>query len=467
MKYKLFLALIFSLFAIDIIAQKQAYYVSSTEGVIGNDGLTPEHPFSKISDIQQKDNAIIRLKCGDIFFECISGFTDCIIESYGKGNRPVICGFKILKNNNAWCYCSEERCWELDLSDQQNFVGYRADGLLNNIGCIYDEKGDKIFGNLVSNKSELLKDGDFYITSKCDRDSIKPADLQYLFFKSSKNPSQLGHLCFSVWKNGVSNMINCKIQDICILGFGAHGMCAMDRCSINNCQLDIIGGSILIGKKPWVRYGNGIEFYITSKPIGNSIVSGCLISRTFDCGSTIQGTGKNMGDASNIHFTNNKYFHCRQAFEHYLQTNGSPARYDNCSFSKNIILYAGDNLFGCKAQITDAAILSYELQSKNCSITDNLIYGSNYYCGNRLPEGMDNNVVYIYPDMYLHHPHFRSNEIPIIYSKEGVNDYWSRTDDNSTIIVLKKGSFKDRILKKKIEQLINWKKVNLHIDRLL
>lgn len=447
-------------------AEGKVYYVSTTEGKDGNDGLSIQTPLVKISDIKLKDGVTVRLKCGDVFFENISGFKNSTIESYGKGEKPVLCGFKVLKNTGTWEYDKQHACWKLDLQMAENFVGMSADGLTNNIGCIYDEKHDKIYGRLLSGLDKLKDDGDFYTTNKCDSKDVRGDDFHYLYLKYHANPSALGNLCFSVKKAGISSMQNCTIRDIAVVGFGVHGMCALDHCTAENCNLDIIGGSIQVGKCPWVRYGNGIEFYITSNPIGNSVVSGCRISRTFDCGATIQGTGDKMGDAVGIRFTNNHFIYCRQAFEHFMQSNGNPALYTNCSFDNNLSLWAGDNQFGCP-EIRDAAVLSYELQDKSCSITNNTFYGSNYYFGNKLPDGMTDNIVYIYPDQFLHHSHFRAESMRVLYSRNDIEEYRKRTGDKSIIKVISRGSIADWWNKRKVSKQIGWKKTELHLELIL
>lgn len=462
---------ILSLFILLIVplmsfAENTIYYVSFSEGATGNDGLSESTPLLHIADVKVKKNITLRLKCDDVFFENISGYSDCIVESYGKGNKPILCGIKVLKNTDAWEYDKEYLCWRLDLQKAENFVGMPADGLTNNIGCIYDEKHDKIYGRLLNDLDKLKEDGDFYTTNKCDSKEVTGDDFRYLYFKYHANPSILGNLCFSTAKAGISKMYNCTIKDIAIIGFGGHGMGVLDHCTVADCVLDIIGGSIQLGKCPWVRFGNGIEFYITSNPVSNSIVRGCRISRTFDCGVTIQGSGDNMGDAVNIRFTNNRFIYCRQAFEHFMQSNGNPARYIDCSFDNNISLWAGDNQFGCPEQ-RDAAVLSYELQDKSCSITNNIFYGSNYYFGNKLPDGMTNNLVYLYPDQFLHHSHFRADAMRVLYSGNDVEVYRKRTGDKSTIVVLNKGSLKDLWLRWRLTKKIGWKKPELHLERIL
>lgn len=447
-------------------AESNVYYVSTTDGKDGNNGLSIHSPVARVSDIKQKDGVIVRLKCGDVFFENISGFKNSTIESYGKGEKPVLCGFKVLKNAEAWKYDNTKRLWILDLEEQNNFVGIKATGFENNIGCIYDSRKNKLYGRLLDQITDLKADGDFYTSSVCDSKVAKAEDFHFLYLRYSGNPATLGNLCFATRKSGVASMTNCTIKDIAVVGYAVHGMCALNKCTVENCDLDIIGGAIQIGKCPWVRFGNGIEFYITNNPIGNTMVSGCRISRTFDCGATIQGTGDAMGDAKNIRFTNNHFVYCRQAFEHFMQSNGNPALYVNCMFDNNLVFMMGDNQFCCP-EIRDAAVLSYELQDKSCNIMNNTFYGSNYYFGNKLPDGMTGNTVYIYPDQYLHHSHFREDKYPVLYANDGLKAYRERTNDKSVIRVVDRGSIADWWYKRKFSKQIGLKKPELHLERIL
>lgn len=76
------LLLAFNLFGQPV---KNVYYVSSSVGDDANDGSI-EKPFRTVNNpkIPHKD-VIIRLKCGDVFFESLSGYTGVVIESYGRG----------------------------------------------------------------------------------------------------------------------------------------------------------------------------------------------------------------------------------------------------------------------------------------------------------------------------------------------------------------------------------------------
>lgn len=144
---------------------------------------------------------------------------------------------------------------------------------------------------------------------------------------------------------------------------------------------------MLVGFPNWVRLGNGIEFWINSPSSRSNIhnrVTGCVISRTFDCGSTIQGRaqkGKNV--AEDIVFTGNKYYRCRQAFEHWLSGGDAgrdPIEYKDCKFVGNFAWEMGDNGFN-SPYLQDLNFLSYDRKPAAMTIRDNVCYGAGAYAG--------------------------------------------------------------------------------------
>ena len=116
-------------------------YVSSSAGDDSNDGSmkSPLKTFAKIP----KENARILLKKGDVFYEPLSGLSNCVVDSYGKGSKyPEICGLKLLKNPDAWEDMGNG-VWRLDMNKTENFYGRnleitKGNFQLNNLGALYD-----------------------------------------------------------------------------------------------------------------------------------------------------------------------------------------------------------------------------------------------------------------------------------------------------------------------------------------
>lgn len=379
-------------------------YVSSSTGNDKNSG-TIDAPLKTIS-AAPKDNVNIFLKRGDVFFERCDDFTNCTIDAYGEGEKPMICGLKILKNNSAWVRLAND-VWRLDLKKKEYFEGYiTANDREDNIGAIYDITNDKIYGHLVHRYSALNAYGDFWVSDNISRINVqdKKETFKYLFFRSKENPAKMkSKFGFLTYNFGVRNLKNCTVKNIAIKGFGIHGISKAWNCKFQNIDIDLIGGSVQMSYPSWVRLGNGIEFWITDKiPCNNNIVEGCKISRTYDCGSTIQGIANGNAIAKNIVFKNNYFFKCRQAFEHFVRSKtNAEVGYINCEFSGNKCFDIGDNEFATP-ECRDANLLSYETRMiSGLTIKNNIFWGGNYYSNQKYTAKLENNTVYIFKGQYL------------------------------------------------------------------
>lgn len=365
-------------------------YVSSSAGDDSNDGSmkSPLKTFAKIP----KENARILLKKGDVFYEPLSGLSNCVVDSYGKGSKyPEICGLKLLKNPDAWEDMGNG-VWRLDMNKTENFYGRnleitKGNFQLNNLGALYDAASDTVYGHKVKKLEMLEKDWDITTGEIYKPKDIDAESYRWLYVKLGKNPSSDGaKLGILTYGNGVSGLKNCTVRNIAIKGFGRHGLTGAFGGKVENVKIDLIGGSTQVGYRTWVRLGNGIEFWISGSPSSNNRnhVSGCTISRTYDCGSTIQGiVEKGEIVASDITFTGNKFYRCRQAFEHFLsnRSNGR-SEYINCHFEGNFAWEMGENEFSTP-EPRDNNFLTYDNKRKGMIIKNNVCYGSGIYAGTR------------------------------------------------------------------------------------
>jgi len=365
-------------------------YVSSSAGDDSNDGSmkSPLKTFAKIP----KENARILLKKGDVFYEPLSGLNNCVVDSYGKGSKyPEICGLKLLKNPDAWEDMGNG-VWRLDMNKTENFYGRnleitKGNFQLNNLGALYDAASDTVYGHKVKKLEMLEKDWDITTGEIYKPKDIDAESYRWLYVKLGKNPSSDGaKLGILTYGNGVSGLKNCTVRNIAIKGFGRHGLTGSFGGKVENVKIDLIGGSTQVGYRTWVRLGNGIEFWISGSPSSNNRnhVSGCTISRTYDCGSTIQGiVEKGEIVASDITFTGNKFYRCRQAFEHFLsnRSNGR-SEYINCHFEGNFAWEMGENEFSTP-EPRDNNFLTYDQKRKGMIIKNNVCYGSGIYAGTR------------------------------------------------------------------------------------
>lgn len=455
----------FFLFCCLSLSYGQTFYISSTEGANDNDGLSELTPKNDLRSVPKKGVTIL-LKRGDVFWGGISGYEDCTISYYGKGDRPVICGFKVLWNVDAW-EAVGNNLWRLDLSNNDNFKGnirLHYDAGNNNIGFIYDADKDKLYGRNVVGIDSLKNEMDFYTSPYYKSEDVKNNPFKYVIVKSKGSPAKYGKLCFPMFQSGAQKMKNCKIKGLSFIGFSRMGMYDLNECEVDDCQIDLIGGGIQIGYRTRTRFGNGIELWYSCN---NNIIKNCLISRTYDCATTIQANGIIKYNPHNNLFIGNRIYKCRQAFEHFMNSSdGAEIKYEDCAFSNNICLFMGDNEFNSPEK-RDCNILSYENKEKSLMINDNVFFGANHLDGNDIGEGMRGNRVYLYEDQYLYICHWQPAKKTIMANKrESITDYKALISDNSKIVVLKRGSWKAKRIERKYRKKVNWRPVDLHLERL-
>jgi len=81
---------------------------------------------------------------------------------------------------------------------------------------------------------------------------------------------------------------------------------------------------------------------------------------------------------------------------------------------------------------------------------------------------MRNNTVYIYSGQYLKHCHWIKDQGTIFADDNSdINNYTAWSDDNSKIVILKKGASKAANIKKKLLKNINVSTPKLHLERIL
>lgn len=428
-------------FALAGAETRSKVYVSSSEGNDNNSGSI-NAPLRSIEAAPRK-NVELYLKRGDVFYETLCGFENSLISAYGSGEKPIICGFKILKNPDAWENMGNG-VWRLDMRKYENFRGAakpdkrRMEKLqgfnrvwericLDNIGFIYDAKNKVLHGRMVRSPDKLERDWDFYVSNCFDPKAIGEDTFRYLFVKLDKNPSENSELHFPVSRHAIFWNKNCEFRDLFVQGFSRHGICHAKNSKFINIDVDMIGGALQLGHLRWARYGNGVEFWISKTPCNNNLVRHCTFSRTYDCGATIQGLKtQDMRNAENIVFSENRFYRCRQAFEHFI----SPAKYVNCEFSKNLCFEMGNNEFSCP-EMRDANILSYEKELQQIKIAGNVFFDANHYCAKFPSNALAENIVYIRRGQYLRYVY--NKEKNLIYGTPGaIEEYARQTGDDSS-----------------------------------
>lgn len=361
-------------------------YVSSSLGIDSNNGMSEITPVRRLSKALSMSDTIL-LKAGDIFFGSID-FRGKYVTRYGKGSNPIICGFKRIVTP-SWKKV-EDNIWKIDLR-ANNYSGVaNVNYKINNVGCIYDYTLDKVYGRKVQFKNELSENWDFWQTNDFARDAITENSFNELFLYLNEDPNRF-NLEFSTGTIGV-NIGDGKMCHIDVVGFGVHGIVGGSNTSISNCRVDIIGGSIHIGYKNYVCLGNGIEFYV-SKNISNCVVEHCEISRCFDSGVTIQGSGYLKAAPKNI-IIRNCYIHdCCQGWEDFLR-NGDNDFFNNCILYHNLLANNGmRTTFGYdKKRFKYCHVLGNNLKGdRGMIIRENIFINGNYYCSGAFNEKYKSN----------------------------------------------------------------------------
>lgn len=386
MKFK-FIRIFICMLLLPCVAQASIVYVSSSQGNDLHDGLSIIKPVEHISKALTIGDTIY-LKAGNIFFEAVD-FTGKYVTRYGNGKDPVICGFKHIETPQ-WIQV-DENIWKINLKGNY-YTGIKGeDYRLNNIGCIYDRGKDAVHGRKVQCKEDLSEEWDFWQTSFYKTEEVKSDSFDWLYLYLKTNPNRL-KLSLSVGVTGVK-ISNGKINHVQIRGFGRHGISAGSNVEISHCRIDIIGGSMQIGYKNFVCLGNGIEFYV-AKDIANSKVEKCEILRCYDCGVTIQGSGKRNAAPSNILIRKNYIHDCCQGWEDFLR-NGEKDNFNNCIFTENLLVDNGNRIaFGYdKSRFKFCQVLGNNLTgNRGMIIKNNVFINGNYYCSGAYQNRYASNV---------------------------------------------------------------------------
>lgn len=426
-----------------------AIYVSSSEGNDRNNGKSMDRPLKSLQTALNKDNDIY-LKCGDVFYGSIN-IKGKKIQSYGNGQRPVICGYKRIVKPK-WKKAGRN-IWKINLKDD-NFTGVtiRGSSKLNNVGCIHEYDKDLVHGRKVEKKSDLKRNWDMWQPPVYDSKDLRPDLFDELILYLKGNPNKL-KLEFSIGTTGVS-ITDSSIDGIEIRGFGCHGFAAQSNTTITNCRIDAIGGMAFLGISRFVCLGNGIEFYVSQKNVENCHVSGNIVTRCYDCGMTIQGSESSKFTASNIILENNVLVECCQAWEDFLN-NGR--QYNNCRFSNNIAINCGNTSgFGYPdTRFMFCNVLGHNHNVRNGMIIEgNTFIGGNLYCaspsyGDYKSNIWRNNTFYTSRGHWLMGYYTGSKDIVTIPTERGkhrsieaateaaIKTYRETTGDHSTQIIIK------------------------------
>jgi hypothetical protein len=474
---KIFIGFLLAMYEFSISCNAKNLTNSVYVAAIGDDsnlGTDSIHPLRTIAAAIKTGNKNIMLRRGDVFYEnvILSGKN---LKAYGVGKKPVLCGWKYLTGakwiryeGNVWRLDLESNTYSGRLTSKEKF--HNDIGLIRNVrtGEMYGVKKQYIFQKDcpvrtmgVQMNTWLTDNMDFAQSSNCGSANLKSEDFKYLYLLSSKNPNDM-FLEVSTYRNGII-ATNSLIEGIKIEGFSCHGISARENTKISNCDIEYVGGAQQINYDRWVRYGNGIEFGI-STIVKNGYVAYNNISHTFDCGATIQGSNYVGAYPKNIIFEHNRIYNCRQAFEYFLNNDDKKTgeKYDcvDCYFRNNICIDNGNNGFGT-SETRDGQILSYQDDYvSSIKIENNTFVGgpSLYFAIH--PENIrfgSGNVFYLTEGTTLWTPYHANNKI--VYDSKNMNGISKQLADKGVeinkvklvkVTEKKLGQLKEKYMKKSL-----------------
>ncbi len=343
------------------------YYISY-KGNDNNNGTSSETAWRSAANIGIKGSDI---KEGDVvlfergglyrgYFKLTSGVS---YGAYGEGVKPAIYGsLRDYAYPELWEKTDVENVWKMNVEGMNDIGNIVFD---HGVACGIKKLDDKLHSN-----------GDFY-------HDINEGIL-YLYMKD-KNPAELYYdieICTNDHiMEGLSNVHDVKIENLCLKYTGAHGICfrgGSKNITVTGCEIGYIGGSMLRGMN--VRYGNGFEVVDNCENIS---VKDCWIYECFDAGVTHQSSYEPGCVQKDINFSDNLIEYCNYNIEYYVsETNG---RMENITYANNILRFAGYG-FGSINRIgsnTSAAgnITNYVriMPSQNFVIKDNVMDSPLYH----------------------------------------------------------------------------------------
>ena len=436
---RVFLSFYIAFVTLPLNAQGSIVYVSSSEGFGYYDGHDEAHPMNNLQNAIKKGDMIF-LKAGDVFYERGLVLNGKTLSRYGDGPNPIVCGYKRIVEPR-WVKV-ENNIWRLNLVDGI-FEGIviKGSSFSNNVCSFHDYKNDLIHGHKVQFKDDMTFNWDFWQTESLR--GAKPEEYDYLYLFLTEDPNYM-KLEMSIYDQAlrVSNSI---VDGVNFEGYG-FGISAKSNTTIRNCRIDAMGGRIIPEGNSYTCYGNGIEFWVgDTTNVENCIVEDCFVTRCYDCGVTIQGSGGTTATPRNISIRNNLITNCCQGWEDFLR-NGEDVIYENCVFENNVVLKSGNTSgFGySSSRFKYCHVLGNNVAGdKGMCIYNNIFADGNYYCSGTYKGGYRSNKwkgnkCFITKGDFLLGEYFGRRDVLRIgnssfKSKNVIRRYRYLTGDNTTI----------------------------------
>lgn len=427
--------------AMSVIAcgvESKIIYVSSSEGIEMNNGLSTSAPVNTIAAALTMGDTIL-LKADDIFYEVL----ECkgkYIGRYGQGHNPTLCGFKRIKQPN-WEQV-EPNIWKFQLNSD-NFTGFSAKRpYVNNIGCIHEYDKNVIHGRRVQLRNYLKEDWDFFQTPNHKKDTLDSQfNWVYLYLESDPNSLNI-ELSVGLSAARIENTVVDKVD---FVGFG-EGIVCKSNVTIQNCRIDAIGGRLCLGEINFFCQGSGI-YLDANGDVTNCKINNCNISRCYEAGISISASYQNKIEVADVSISHNQIANCGRGFE-IVMSNVIDINSEDCTFISNTVLDSGNSGFGYPKRYfsTSHVFMNCGMEKIKFIVDDNTFVKGNLYLSsisqnNNLLSDWHNNTCYLLRDnvMIGNLYYVQSDEISVSKVgklKDAVKLFKENTGNKSTQFIL-------------------------------
>ncbi len=307
------------------------YYISCA----GNDcadGLSPETAWQTTENLSKRIQGgdTVLLRCGDTFYgtivlpDGIDSEHRTILSSYGTGDKPKICLYKLVTKAEAWEEVSP-LIWRVNLANTEQYCGniYTEDA---NVGFLF--LNGSIYGDKRFVRSELRNYWQFYCEDP------------YVYVCSNQNPQKYADTIGFAVGNGIRLGDHSAVYGVDVFGGGCHGISGgVCDAVISDCDIHDFGGAHLrTDPRTHVRFGNGVEFWCRGRDI---LVEKNRIYNIYDVGVTMQGFPVPGDGWENVVFHDNIFWGNEQTFEIWTHNQEGGEGIRSCKFSHNLCLDAG------------------------------------------------------------------------------------------------------------------------------
>lgn len=340
------------------------YYIDPVTGSDSNSGTKPSTPFASFTPLSYNGTYpnrrvlhfgdTISLKKGTTIYDKFMPFLGIangdatyrppvILRSYGNGKKPIISNAKVLASDGF--VNGGSNIWSIDMSNLSYFTGYLAtDSHAYNIGYLFDDRTETLYGKRVTTTGELVEKGQFCVSGNTLY--VYGTETPYNFITKI-----IGRNANDALVTPINNMV---IYDIEFTECGSHGIKTsitngFSNISVRNCRFKNLGGSLWSGT---TRLGNGVEIFGSANDIevcGNEFIN------IYDTATTTQG---NDSVYKNVSFHHNIMRDCTNSFEVWCDNNIADPNvgYNGVYFYKNIVINGGKGFGGGRANSGDLII---------------------------------------------------------------------------------------------------------------